>query len=160
MKPLILTSEIANFCQRGVGIALASCESDGHPIAGRASGCIVDLTAQSVRLALERKPNVALLQAVAQGRGIAATFTEASTHRSLQLKGLSASIGAADEGDARQAAEQSAGFCNELISLGYSESFGKAYCAFRAEDLVTLTFTPAQGFTQTPGADAGNALQQ
>jgi hypothetical protein len=111
-------------------------------------------------LALERTPNAALIQAVAQGKGIAATFTQASTHRSLQLKGASATIGTADEGDARQAAEQSAGFCNELIGLGYSEFFSKAYCAFRTQDLVTLTFIPAQGFTQTPGADAGNALQQ
>lgn len=159
MKQSILTSELAAFCQCGVAIALASCESDGHPIAGRASGCAIDLATRCVRLALERKQNAALLQALGQGKGIAATFTQASTHKSLQLKGETATVGAADEDDAHRATEQSAGFCNELIGLGYSESFSRAYCAFKADDLVSLTFTPTEGFTQTPGADAGNALQ-
>jgi hypothetical protein len=159
MSSIVLTSELAAFCQRGVGIALASCESDGHPIAGRASGCVIDLTAQTVRLSLERVPNAALLQAVALGKGIAATFTQPSTHKSIQLKGASASLGTADADDARRAADQSAGFCNELVTLGYSESFSKTYCAFKADDLVTLIFVPTDGFTQTPGAQAGNALQ-
>jgi hypothetical protein len=45
------------------------------------------------------------------------------------------------------------------MDVGYSESFANTYCGFEPHDLVTLTFLPEQAFVQTPGPNAGSALQ-
>ena len=159
LKPLVLTSDLVSFCQSGLSIIVASCEADGCPIGGPALACTIDTRNQTVRLVLPRKPNGPLLQAIAQGKGIAATFTLPSTHRSIQLKGPSAKICPLRADDKRHAADQSAGFVRELITIGYPEVFAQALCGYDARDLAALSFTPTQAFQQTPGPDAGSALQ-
>jgi hypothetical protein len=159
VKPVSLTPELVNFCQGGVGIAIATTDGDGWPTGGPALGAQFDAKDGSVRLILSRESNVPVLEAIAAGRGIAATFAQPTTHKSIQLKAASARTGPAREGDQQYAAAQRAAFCAELVAVGYPEHFAGAYCAFETEGLLSLTFTPTEAFDQTPGPEAGNVLK-
>jgi hypothetical protein len=158
VKPLVLSSDVVSFCQSGQSIVLGSRQSDGSPIGGAALACRIDPRSQTVRLVLKKTPNAPLLQAIAQGGGIAATFSQPTTHKSIQLKGRSARAGAARAEDKQLAAEQTAGFYRELVTVGYPELFAHALNSFDAGDLGVLTFTATEAFLQTPGPDAGSAL--
>ena len=159
LNPLVLTSDLVSFCHAGVDIILGSCMRDGSPICGLALGARLDPRTHSVRLILPRPGNAALLEAVGQGAAIAATFTQPTTHKSIQLKGPSARVGTARPEDKQRATEQLGEFCRELIMVGFPEGVARSIFAYDARDLVSLTFTPTEAFVQTPGPDAGNALK-
>src|SRR5687767_1778489 len=111
LKPLVITSDLVSFCQGGVDIILGSCLRDGSPICGIAIGARLDARTNCVRLTLPRSTNALLLEAIGQGAGIAATFTQPTTHKSIQLKGPSARIGSARPEDKQHASEQLGAFC-------------------------------------------------
>lgn len=157
-KPLVLTSDLIRFCHGGVDIILASCEADGSPVGGLALGCRIDERNHSVRLILQRKPNAALLRAIELGKAIAATFSQPTTHRSIQLKAPGGKIGPVKPDEKQLAADQSAAFARELIAIGYPEVFSHTFVAHDPRDLCTITFTPTEAFQQTPGPNAGSAL--
>lgn len=152
-----LTAELAAFCQSGISIVLGSRGADGRPVAGRALACTVSPNG-AVRLMMARRPNQKLLEALARGGAIAATFTRPQNHRSIQLK--SARARTVDPGANASALvdAQCANFRSELTNVGYSESFAATYCAWNADDLIAVEFTVDAAFVQTPGPGAGSAL--
>ena len=157
-KPLVLTSDLINFCQGGVDIILGARESDGSPVGGLALGCRIDVKTQAMRLILQRKPNGPLLQALEHGSGIAATFSQPTTHRSIQLKGAGGRVGTVRPEEKQLTAEQAAAFARELIAIGYPDAFSHTFCAFDPRDLCAISFTPTQAYQQTPGPGAGSSL--
>ncbi|HRA94437.1 MAG TPA: pyridoxamine 5'-phosphate oxidase family protein [Aestuariivirga sp.] len=154
----VLTPALAEFCQSGTSIVLASCDHDGRPIVGRGLACRIEPDGKA-RLVLRKSSNPKLLKALTDGARFAVTFTQPSTHRSIQLKAPAARIVDANVGDAPAAIAQTTAFSRDLMDVGYSESFAKTYCGFEPHDLVTLTFLPEHAFVQTPGPNAGSALQ-
>ena len=88
------------------------------------------------------------------------TQSSPSTHRSVQVKGTGINGRAATADDLpllmryRQAMEY------EICSIGYRLEFLHAMLAFELEDLVAISFTPAQAFDQTPGPKAGSQIVQ
>lgn len=151
-----LTPDLAAFCQSGVSVVLGSA-SFGRPVVGRGVGCRIDAAGQ-VRVLVRRPANAALLAAVAGGAALAVTFTEPSTHRSIQLKAAGAAIAEPEAPDASAAARQAAHLAAELRTDGYSELVADAYCSFDTAELVALDFVPTDAFVQTPGPSAGTAL--
>jgi hypothetical protein len=149
---------MAEFCQSGVSVVLASCDGGPSPVMGRGVACRI-IADGPMRVVLRNSSNGALLKALGRGARLAVTFTQPTTHFSLQLKSPSASIAAADAMDVPAAHAQAAKFRQELMAVGYSESFAAAYCGFEPHDLLTITFTPEQAFLQTPGPSAGSALR-
>ncbi|SDB59560.1 hypothetical protein SAMN02982931_04810 [Bauldia litoralis] len=87
------------------------------------------------------------------------TFTQPSTHRSIQLKADSAVLSTVDATDGAAVAVQTAGLRAELVDDGYSEAFAAAYCAYEPDELAAVDFVPESAFVQTPGPNAGSALQ-
>jgi hypothetical protein len=154
----VLTPALAEFCQSGVSIVLASCDQNARPVVGRGLACRIEPDGKA-RVVLRKSSNPKLLKALTDGGRCAVTFTQPSTHRSIQLKAPSARIIDANAGDAPAALAQTSGFRRDLMDVGYSESFTKAYCGFEPHDLLTITFAPEQAFVQTPGPNAGSALQ-
>jgi hypothetical protein len=153
----VLTPELAKFCQSGVSIVLASCDRT-RPVVGRAVACRIAPDGE-MRVVLRESSNLRLLDALRDGARLAVTFTQPTTHRSIQLKAPGASLVPANASDAPAAIVQTAAFRRELMEIGYSETFAAAYCGFEPHDLVTIAFLPAQAFVQTPGPSAGSALQ-
>jgi hypothetical protein len=158
MKPLVLTSDLVNFCQSGLSIVVGSCETDGSPIGGKAFACRIDARTQTARVTVPRAANAPLLNALAQGKGIAVTFSQPTTHKSIQLKGTSARLGTVRAEDKRDTVDQRAGFARELLAVGYPEAYVQMFCAHDPRDLAVLSFTPTEAFLQTPGPNAGCAL--
>lgn len=152
----VLTPELAAFCQSGISIVVASTGPDLLPLPGRALACRID--GERVRLVLSATENAAVLQAIAAGQAIAATFTVPMTHKSIQLKAASARVEPARLDDETFVAEQCESFRRWIVSINYPETFAHHYCAWRRDDLGALSFVPTAAFEQTPGPDAGNVL--
>ena len=49
-------------------------------------------------------------------------------------------------------------FVVELAELGFNAPFVHAACAMQPDDMAAITFTPSDGFAQTPGPGAGSRL--
>lgn len=153
----VLTTELAEFCQSGVSIITASCERDRRPVAGRALGCRIDVSG-TVRLVVRSDTNEAVRNAVSQGGGLAVTFSQPTTHRSIQFKATLAKICDPEASDQQLAAVQTAGFRAELVAVGYTETLASRYCSFEPDRLFAIEFVPVLAFVQTPGPGAGAPL--
>jgi hypothetical protein len=153
----VLTPELAAFCQRGTGIALASCDRAGRPVIGRGLACRIGASG-TVRILLRESTNVMLLQALDAGAGVAATFSQPTTHRSIQLKSPDAQRVAIAPQDGPAAHRQTAAFRDELETVGYASELVNIYTAYAPHELVAIEFQPAAAFVQTPGPSAGSAL--
>ena len=155
----LLPAHLMAFLQGGVTATLGARNGTGRPVIGIGMACRVRDMAE-VRVLLSRSANLPLIEAVMRGSAIAATFSRARDHRSIQLKSSQASIGEVAPDDHCEAARQSAILADELIELGYSRPQAIVYAFCNATDLVALEFRPERVFTQTPGPGAGAELQR
>ena len=152
-----LTPELAAFCQGGVAVILAT-SAAGEPVAGGGFACRVDETGM-VRILLRKTGHGALLAALRDGAPIAATFTQPPEHRSIQLKGKSATQTAATVADGMALAVQSREFRDRMMMIKYTELMSNGYCFADPEDIVAIDFVPDEAFVQTPGPSAGSELK-
>ena len=90
---------------------------------------------------------------------MAAVFSLPSSHRSVQLKGGDAEIGAPAAGDYENVGRYIEAFAREIEPHGFSAAMARALLAVEADDLITLSFTPSAAFSQTPGPGAGEPLR-
>jgi hypothetical protein len=154
-----LPAHLVAFLQGGVTATLGARSRTGRPVIGIGMACRVrDMT--EVRVLLSRNANLPLIEAVMHGSAIAATFSRARDHRSIQLKSSQARIGEVAPDDHCEAARQSANLADELVELGYSRTQAAVYAFCNATDIVALAFWPERIFTQTPGPGAGAELQR
>lgn len=154
----VLTPELAEFCQSGVSVIVGACAPGGAPVAGIGCGCRIRPDGR-MRLLLQRSANGPVLDVVARGGGVAATFSQPVTHRSIQVKGSAARVVEVDAEDRCQAVRQSEGLRRELVEVFYPPVFAATYCAVDEADLVAVEVTPDAAFVQTPGPGAGAELK-
>lgn len=147
------------FLQGGVAPILGVRGVDGRPLVGSAAACRVR-EAMVVRLFLDRARNAPLLLAVRAGSAIAATFSSARDHRSIQLKAPSALVGDPEPEDLPEITRQCVILSDELMDLGYTRAQALAYVAFDPACLAVVEFQPDRVFTQTPGPGAGAELRR
>ena len=153
----LLPPHLVAFLQGGVTVTLGARTAAGRPIIGAGVACRVrDM--ELVRVLLSQRQNAALIAAVTNGSAIAATFSRARDHRSIQLKASRAEIRDIAPDDPSEAARQTAVLADELVELGYLPVQAMAYTFGAATDLVSLEFRPERVFTQTPGPGAGAEL--
>ena len=153
----VLPAHLAAFLQGGVAATLGARGADGRPIVGAGVACRVrDMT--DVRVLVSRSMNASLIEAIENGSAVAATFSRARDHRSIQLKAMRASVRETAPDDFSEAERQCALLADELVELGYSRIQAHAYALRGAQDLVSLEFRPERVFTQTPGPGAGAEL--
>lgn len=155
----LLPAHLVAFLQGGVTATLGARSVTGRPVVGIGIACRVSDMAD-VRVLLPRSANLSLMDAVTGGSAIAATFSRARDHRSIQLKASRASIGRSSPDDHNEAARQRSILADELMELGYTRAQADAFAFTRATDLVSLEFRPERVFTQTPGPGAGAELQK
>lgn len=156
----ILDAELAAFMQRpGISFTVGSCGADKRPSVVRALGCKVSDDLTEVTILLSNVQGAPLLAHVAETGRIAAVFTWPATHRALQLKGRDARQEPASAHDVALAGRFRDGFVAHLGALGYSQALIRTVLACPDEDIVALRFTPLEAYSQTPGPNAGQALQ-
>lgn len=154
----VFTQDLIDFVQSGVGIAMAARSVAGRPIPGFAHG--VRVTGDTIRLVVDRSIYRDFIEAVEEGSPVAATFTRAIDHRSIQFKGARADILEAEPEDLSRAAAQAAAFRDELITVDYDPAWASLYMAFDRMRCCVVAFHPQAGFVQTPGPGAGAELRK
>lgn len=155
---VVLTPDLEAFCQQGVSVLIAACGSGEAPVAGLGCGCRI-LPGGRIRLLMMRRGNEGLLTIVQRGGGVAATFSQPITHRSIQVKGARAVMTEATDEDRQAAVRQIDGLRRELLEIDYPLAFAAAYCTVDTADLVAVDLTPDAAFVQTPGPGAGAELK-
>ncbi|MGZ5202311.1 MAG: hypothetical protein ACXWC4_21325 [Telluria sp.] len=156
----LLDAELAAFMQQdGISLTLGSCGGDLRPSVGRAAGCKVAPDRGTVHLFVSRVQAAPVLAHVRETGRIAAVFSRPSTHRTLQLKGRDARVEPVGPDDLPIVARFRNAFVTELKAIGFAEDLIRTLLSFPDEDLVMLSFTPQEAYSQTPGPNAGRALR-
>ncbi|GAB4363189.1 MAG: hypothetical protein Kow0026_27550 [Oricola sp.] len=154
----VLTPELEAFCQGGVSVVLAASLRGEPPVAGIGYGCRV-LPGGRMRILLQRAANAPLLDLARRGAGLAATFSQPFTHRSIQVKGSGAVVAEPGRDDLSRAVRQADGLRRELVEVQYAPDFAAAYCTVDEADLAAIDITLDSAFVQTPGPGAGAELK-
>lgn len=155
--PLIDTSHAA-FITRGISISVSSCGADLMPSVARGIGCRVSTDRQSVTVLVSKSQAADVLEHVRARGVVAVAFSEPATHRTIQLKGVDASVQDATADDVLQAALYCDSFTHELSHLGFDAQLVRTLLNCAPHDMTRITFTPNAAFSQTPGPNAGQAL--
>ncbi|CAG0952971.1 hypothetical protein BURK1_00296 [Burkholderiales bacterium] len=153
-----LSAVQAQFIQGGVAMVVASSSAQRLPSQARAVGCSVSSDRRRVTMLLRRSQCAALLEDIARSRALAVVFCQPSTHRTLQIKARDAVAQPPASVDAAALSRQADGFHRELAPLGYSAEWTRALLGYAPDDLVAVSFTPLEIFSQTPGPRAGERV--
>jgi hypothetical protein len=158
-RAALIDEELAAFLRGPVSISVASRAAGYAPVLVRCSGCRIAPDRRRVTLYLGKSKSAAVIDAVRATRAVAAVFSLPSSHRSVQLKGADARVGAPAAGDYERLERYVEAFARELEPLGYSGAMARALLWLDRADLVILSFTPSAAFSQTPGPGAGAPLR-
>jgi len=153
-----LDADTAEFIQRRVSIYAAGRDARNIPVSARAYGCKVSADRRTLTVFVMRPQATRLLENVARNQQLAVVFSRPTTHKTVQFKGNDARIVALAPGDIQLIAEWIGSFVVELAELGFTAPFVHAAFAVPPDEVVAITFTPADGFAQTPGPGAGARL--
>lgn len=153
-----LSETHSSFIQGGVTIFVASCVPGGAVALGRALACRVTGGGRRLHVILARDACAAVLDAARAGGGIAAVFTQPSTHRSLQVKGGAVTAAPCGPKDRDQLTRQLKAVADEVAPLGFGAPYMYAYGAHSPDDLTRLSFDFSAAFDQTPGPGAGERV--
>ena len=156
---LRLPDDLLAMMARGVSVIVGSCDARKHPSVMRAVGSQVDTATGAVTVFLSRPHARQLLQDIAAGNPVSAVFSQPSTHRTVQVKARVAQLRNAGPEDADTIARYLRAMEGELLHVHIPPELTRAMLAHRFEDLVAVHFQPEQAFDQTPGPQAGRALQ-
>ena len=150
----------ANFAllRTGYMVTVASRDAAHVPSVTRALGCRVAPDRRRVTVFLLASQSDTLLRDLRTTGAIAAVFSQPSTHRTIQLKGSDATVGAIEPGDVELIEANAAAALADLALAGFPESFARTIFAYDAPDVVAVGFTPSTAFFQTPGPQAGRRL--
>lgn len=154
----MLDAAHAAFIQRRVTINAGARDAGNVPTLVRALGCRVSPDRRRVTVFLSVPRSQALLKNIRDNGAIAVVMSRPSTHQTIQLKGTDAAAGPPEEGDRALMAAYQDSFVQELIELGYPETFARAVVSGQSDEVVGVTFTPVEAFVQTPGPGAGHRL--
>ncbi len=156
--PVLDAEHAAFIVQPGISVSVASRRAGNLPELGRALGCRVapDRSRVTVLLPGEQLPE--LVEALRESRAIAVVFSQPSTHRTIQLKGVDAALEPVAPGDAALSAKWCDGFVAALAPYGIGEELVRAFLWSDPAALLAVSFTPCAAFQQTPGPGAGAPL--
>jgi hypothetical protein len=154
----ILSEAHAGFCESGVRIVAASRDAGNRPLLGLAVGCRVCADRCRVTLFLPRHRYPLLIDAIRRSGAIAASFSEPSSHKGIQLKGTNAALIPTENSDAQRMATYLDLLASDVERVGNSGRLVRAALHCPIEEVAAIAFTPLEAFAQTPGALAGNRL--
>lgn len=156
-SPLLACPWVVELLEGPAGMMLATAGDDLVPDVVQVIGCRA-LSDGRVVVVVARSQAEGVLELIEAGAPVAVTFAMPSTHRTVQLKGPSASIAGAKRADREAVARYRRIFEEELALLGFSRAYTRAMLSANDDDLVAITFEPAEAYEQTPGPGAGQAI--
>ena len=157
-QPALLDVAHAAFMQQGVSIVAASRDSSHTPALARATGCKVTPDLRRVTIYVWAPRGEDLLACVRATGTLAVVFSEIPSHRTIQVKSISARITKIAQLDYGRIERYRAAFARALGTPDFAESFAFGLVSGEPAECVGITFTPVALFGQTPGPGAGEPL--
>jgi hypothetical protein len=155
----VLDEEHARFIvEVAVSYALSSRDAANRPSIAKASGCRISPDRLRLTLLVDQQLAADVVRDLRAGHPVAAVFSEPATHRTLQVRGLRAQVGAVTPADREHVRQHLEATVAHLVPLGYEEAGIRTYFAHQPEQLVAVSFVPVAAFEQTPGPGAGRRL--
>lgn len=158
MSSSLLSAELIAMVDRGVSVIVSSCNAALRPSLMRAVGSAITPDGQTITVYLSRKQARQLLEDVAATGRIAVVFSEPYSHRTLQVKAVSARLRSARSSDQPILQRYLLAMQDEVSRVGFGHAFTRAMLAYGIDDVVAVSFEPEQAFDQTPGPKAGAPL--
>jgi len=155
--PVINADHIA-FMQSGISINVAACDRHNMPSQVRAFGCRISPDGLRATVFVPASRAAAVLADIRGNGAIAVVFSKPSTNYTIQIKGHDADISNPTDADLLLVQTYRAAFARELEPLGHTLEFTHALLNCPPSDIVALSFTPTEAFSQTPGPKAGESL--
>lgn len=155
--PSPLGPEQAALIARRVSIIVGSCGRGHQPHLMRAVGCRVSADRRRVTVLLPQRSSQQVLDDLADNGLIAVVFSEPSSHRTVQLKGIDAQVTACGPDDAALADRTLHHFVDEIAQLGFPADVAHTMLS-HDDELMAVHFTVSAAFEQTPGPSAGEAV--
>lgn len=156
--PPLVGPEQAALIERRVSVIVATRDAAHRPHLMRAVGRTLSADRRRVTVFLSASSSAAVLADLRANGLIAVVFSEPSTDRTLQLKGIDAVIAAVEPGDEARVQAYLHDFIAEIGQLGFAENVARTLLGVAPGDLLAVHFTPQAAFNQTPGPKAGEAL--
>jgi hypothetical protein len=153
-----LPADFLAMMDRGVSVIVSSAGLDLQPSVMRAVGSRIDAGGGQITVYVSRQQSGQLLQDIASTGRLAVVFCEPSTHRTVQLKARQAQIRCAEPSDEPALARYLESMIHEISLVGHSSRFTRAMLNQQLDDVVAISFVPADAFDQTPGPQAGARL--
>jgi hypothetical protein len=147
------------FMRGGVSISVASCDRNGMPQLVRAIGCRVSDDGRRVTIFVPESKSQAVQRDIFATGAIAVAFTQPSTHRTMQLKSRDARVTAVSPEDVQLVEAYRDAFVAEVGAIGFHEHMVRTLLSCPPEQLVALSFSPSEAYSQTPGPNAGKKLE-
>ena len=149
--------EQAELIGRRVSIIVGSRDAALRAHLMRALGCSLSADRRQVTVLINRRPAEQVLTDLRANGHIAVVFSEPTTHRTLQLKGIDAQVLQCDDDGEALAERHLLRFTAELADIGLPAEVAHTLLT-RDGGLVALRFTVREAYDQTPGPQAGTAL--
>jgi hypothetical protein len=150
----MISNDEMTMLRSGAGLVIGSVSATGEPRAGRGWG-IRFLDDGAVRVVVTADDPV--LFDDLEGGLVAVTGADVRTFRSIQLKGRVRLVEPPTEDDLALAAEQTDLFFSAIWETDRTEF--ELQRRLLPRRMIALEFVPSSGFDQTPGPDAGLALE-
>lgn len=145
--------------QSGISLCVGACDDRHTPTLARATGCRLSPDRRRVTMFISATQASPVLRCIRENGAITAVFSRPSTHKTVQLKGKDAVVGGLDAGDLELVERYRCDFARELQPMGFDEILIHTLLAAPPADLVAVTFTPIEAYSQTPGPNAGEPLK-
>ncbi|MBL8711010.1 MAG: pyridoxamine 5'-phosphate oxidase family protein [Rhodospirillaceae bacterium] len=144
-----------------VAICIAGRDQDLRPSLCYAYGCRAMDSGAMLRLILSRSEAGPVLRDIAANGHVAAVFSDVRSFRTLQIKGIDARVEVSDPADRTYSQAHCHNIAEELVTLGYAPGPAQRFFTAPEEsDCITIAFSPAEVFQQTPGPNAGARLRR
>ncbi len=154
-----LSEEMNSFITSGVSITACARDSRLIPSISRILACTTQHQGALVRLFLVKSQALQLLRDIAANGEIAVVFSQPSSHKTLQVKGTQAHQTAVLDCELAAIESGCQGFADNVFLLGFDYSFSRTFQHYTPADLTAIEFTLSAVFEQSPGPDAGRAIE-
>lgn len=157
--PNCLSSELAEFICSGISITASSRDGRFIPSISRVLACSINSQRTQLRIFLVKSQALQLLRDITSSGEIAVVFSQPSSHRTLQIKSTNAHPCSLEQRDIALIEASLRNFAEDLSLIDYPREFAHAFHHFTPDDLLVISFSPSALFEQSPGPDAGKAME-
>ena len=149
---------VAFLTGRRVSVSIASRDEHCVPSVGRAVGYRIDADSRQLALFVIARQAEHLLAGIRSSGAVAVVFTEPSTHKTVQVKGMGARVTPLEDGDWHVICAHADELVAEICPLGHPEPLIRKLTECTPQQVVAVRFIPTSAFGQTPGPRAGAVL--